>query len=1175
MIDIDTTSDEIHTDYFSNEFSEFTHSLRQGFQWGVYHEKPVCQVKWEHSLAKAIASLADDAISESSTSSKSSKSASPPRVDFRPHITDQLSGMSLLIDTGASASIWPRSNTNQGSTSPPLKAVNGTTIRTFGQNHRTVLLNNRHFTHKFIIADIQTPIIGWDFLAKFHLDLRWRGDKCTLVGNKMRAQLSLEGVQTHLFSLSATTDLLADVPATYRALIQKYPQVLKPTFQKSPTHGIVHHIETGDAPPCHAKVRPIMPGSPKELGGKAALQELEQLGVIERVNPQDSNLWTTALHLVKKPDGSYRATGDYRPLNDKTHLCGYPLPNIQNFVGNLTGSSVFSKLDMIKAFYNIELSPESSKKTTMVTPWGAFQYRRLAMGLRNSAQSYQRWMDHIFRDIPGVFVYIDDILVHSRNHTEHEKIMDQVFKKLQENGLAISLPKCKFAANQVDFLGWTITSAGIKPIKKKLDAISRFPQPAKPKELLAFLGALNYYRKSLPRINNKSPAAILQPLYKAATDKTPGIKFMDVCKSANLAENYAEAKMMLSEAVQLNHPNPSAPLAITTDASLTCIGAVLEQYVNNAWTPLGFWSKTLKPNQTRWSTFKRELFAIHQGLRHFLPDFEGRPITVFCDHKPILGAFKSPSSMDYDPIARNQMVEIGFHTTDIKFVEGKSNFVADWLSRPPTGTAHDLSPDFVQTIAPDVQMPTINAIYAHTIDPVKMAADQDLCPQVAAHLQGHHPPAIRLQKCPFLNADLWCDTSTGQPRPLVPDVDNWRQKIFETFHNVRHLGKKATAKLISDRYYWPDLRPQVANMVQSCPDCQAVHKSVAIKPPMKPNPVTQPRFSELQLDIVGPMPVSEGHRYLFTIYDRTTRWISAVPMIEASATSCVNAFIRGWIQNFGLPKSLHSDNGTSFTSNLWKNFQSSFGLVVSYSPHYRPQAAGGVERQHKEIKSALKTALHRIGDTHGSRWMEVLPWTLLGRHTTFQPDINAAPSDLVFGGSLRIPGDLLTNAESVPIPELLDKIRRNVAKAPVTPVHHQTTPVRLPANLDSTTHVYVLDGKPSPLGPTYQGPFEIVEHLGDSCLKLRVGTLVNGTPRYEVQHWTRCKPAHGDITPAQRPQRGRKPSPSLKVMKTPKRVNDLSIRPTPQTPKGITTTRVLRSSMRPIGPMSYADAVKS
>ena len=166
-----------------------------------------------------------------------------------------------------------------------------------------------------------------------------------------------------------------------------------------------------------------MPGSPKYIQAEKDLKKLVEMGIIKPVNPSDSNIWTSALHLAPKPDGTFRVCGDFRELNDKTIMDGFPLPNIRTFMGQIRGSKVFSKVDLVKAFHQIPLDPASQAKSTIVTPWGAFQFSRLPMGLKNSAQSFQRLMTHILGDVPGLFCYLDDVLVYSRSEEEHMKTL--------------------------------------------------------------------------------------------------------------------------------------------------------------------------------------------------------------------------------------------------------------------------------------------------------------------------------------------------------------------------------------------------------------------------------------------------------------------------------------------------------------------------------------------------------------------------------------------------------------------------------------------------------------------------------------------------------------------------------------------------------------------------------
>ena len=185
------------------------------------------------------------------------------------------------------------------------------------------------------------------------------------------------------------------------------------------------------------------------------------------------------------------------------------------------------------------------------------------MGMANSAQAFQRLVESVVGDLPDTFCYLDDLLVFSKSQEEHLHTLDILFKKLSDAGLTLALDKCKFGVDKIDYLGYTITKDGLTPIKKKVDALQNFPAPTKQKEVLAFLGALNYYRSSLPKLSasesadksvqeTRSPAAVLDPLYKLATCKIEKKKdqFQKIWNSSEKVRNaFQDAKMLLQKAI--------------------------------------------------------------------------------------------------------------------------------------------------------------------------------------------------------------------------------------------------------------------------------------------------------------------------------------------------------------------------------------------------------------------------------------------------------------------------------------------------------------------------------------------------------------------------------------------------------------------------------------------------
>ena len=1148
-------TEQIYTNFDNNEFAEILH--KRANVWGSHGSKPRSQTRWEIQLSKTIAAIADTPL------------LPEVEMDIRPKLYCTRAKRWILIDSGASKSLWPNSDYPDAKIDPStsLKAVNNSIIPTYGVKNIIVKSGNYQFTHSFTLAPVSEVILGWDYLTSARLDLGWSGNKCCLKkGSEVKAWLQLSKAPVSILNLAPIATSApapnehSHIPSAYFNLIKKYPNLTKLHFKKKvPSHNVIHHIDTGNHSPCHAKVRKIMKGTPKyELGKKATL-ELEELGVIERIKPGDPVLWTTALHLQPKTDGTLRACGDFRPLNDCTALDGYPLPSLKHFTEAIAGSTIFSKLDLLKAFHLVPLDEQSSQKTTIVSSFGTFRFRRLAMGLKNACQSFQKLVEYVLAGIENVFIYIDDLLIYSKNEEEHKKTLEEVMKKLSDNDLTVSLAKCVFGAPSVDFLGYRVDAEGIIPLPKKTSAIANFPRPQKPKQLLAFLGAVNFYRRSLPSQNGRSAAEIMQPLYSAATVKTPGIKFVDYWQKNNLDEHFNNTKNLIMSATKLIHPDPAAPIALTCDASKFGVGAVLETFIAGAWRPLGFYSKHIPPHQHKLSTFRRELMAIHLAMRHFREETSGKHVVIFTDHRPLVSAFRNPTTCQ-DPIATNQINEVAMFTNDVRYVEGRSNIVADCLSRPsdvPLGEVHrlpdadycaaynDFNPDAlgfpherenidaptsVELRAPyNVAAAQENfgqnenkAVAFETINHQALAEAQNSCPEVAHHLQGHHPAAVNVKKVEF-SPGLWlvCDMSTQKARPLVPN--SFRKTIFNMYHQVRHPGPAPTLIKMERSYYWQGMKQDVAKWIKECIPCNLCKPKRTIQPPISHRPVAKKRFSQVQIDIVGPLPISNNFRYILTALCRTSRWLEAYPMTEATSKACADAFLAGWVPTFGLPSFVSSDNGPSFVSAVWKDLQEALGTVISYSPPLHPQSLGALERQHRDLKLGIKTTLLQMANTHQSLWSQALPWVLLSRRTDYQPDLGACPAELVLGQVPRVPGDLVENEEGPAISDLLEKLRQNAAREPVQTSHHKKAPVFMPKEVHSCDRVWVKKGNPPILGPIYEGPYGIEKRLGQSCLLIRAGSWSDGQPRFETVHWNNCWPAPPEIPLSTRAKRGRKP----------------------------------------------------
>ena len=727
------------------------------------------------------------------------------------------------------------------------------------------------------------------------------------------------------------------------------------------------------------------------------------------------------------------------------------MPLITDILTKLNKKTVFSKIDLAKAFHQIPVNPDDICKTAVITPFGLFEYLKMPFGLRNAAQSFQRHIDYVLRDLDFVRAYMDDILVFSQDVRSHADHLHAVFQRLNDNNLLINEKKCEYFSSEVKFLGHSISLDGIRTIPEKLDVIKSLPLPRTVTNLRSFLGAVNFYHKFIPMASS-----LLSPLSMLAVGpKLSIVPWTDISKTA-----FTNVKEALTNLITLKFYDPTLALQLTTDASDYAIGAVLQQVRNGIPEPLEFFSRTLNSAQKNYSTFDRELLAIHDSVKHFRNLLDGRTFSILTDHKPLVSLFTlhNPS-----PRQLRQTTFLSEFDFDISHVSGKDNVVADYLSR---GTVSTISRS---NIFSDTQL-----------------SEQPLTTSDISSFSS--PPQ------PFRG--YYIDNSIpGNPRPILPLC--LRRQAFDSIHSLHHPGIRATYQLLHIRYVWPKMRRDSKRWVLECVQCQQHKVSRHTKPQIMRFP-TGNRFEVLHMDIVGPLPMTEGKSYILTMIDRKTRWPEAVPLSNISASNVAKHLVQTWIACYGIPNHIITDQGTQFESSLFDSLSTSFGLKHIHTTTYHPQSNGLVERFHRSLKTSLRCL------SISASWTRSLPLVMLGWRNTLHGATGTTPSILLFGTGTTLPNDFFTKP-SKPSFEALDMARKHFLSADTNPSFgpKSSYTVYVPSSLKTSEYVWIQSQQVHHMNPRYIGPFKVVEFRNNNTV-----VIIRDDKPYTI-NIDKVKPAYG------------------------------------------------------------------
>lgn len=919
----------------------------------------------------------------------------------------------FLIDSGASHDYLSQSFSDKhnfktiASKSPIKVALADGSISEISQKSSNVKINIQGFGddiifHIFTLSPLYDAILGKPWLFRNNPAVDWRKNKIMIerngeifsllnltfspslypqldsanynvLTNRQMSKQPLDNIM--VVSIMDESEFLGEtsssLPEPVKDLLKQFQDVFPQDLPGLPiSRKVKHKIETvSENPIFKASYRM----SPKELIElKKQIDDLLGKGFIQ----VSSSPWGAPVLFAKKKDGSLRLCTDYRALNSVTIKNRYQIPRIDEILDSLHGAKVFSKIDLRSGYFQIAIEESDIPKTAFTTKFGHFEYKVMPFGLCNAPSTFMTLMNSIFHDIINVFVaiYLDDILIYSRNFDEHIQHLNVVFKRLRENKLYGKLSKCEFLKDSIHFLGHKISSEGIAVDQEKVQAVLKIPRPTKLNELLSFLGLVGYYRKFIPDFANHAYSLF------ALTKKDQEFKWREEHE-----QSFEKLKSLMVNAPVLQPPDFSIPFLVSTDASIKSVAGILSQDFGQGYQPVCYESHKLNLTEQNYPVHELEAYAIYYCFRQWRCYLEGSKVIVQTDHASLKYLM---SQKHLSRRLARWMEYLQQFDLEIQYKPGRENVAADALSR--LCVIDSEWPDYLFEFLSDGTIPE--------------------------NLDDEIKSKIRSESQNFtMENDVLYFTKDNCKIPYVPFI--YRADLISKYHkSLGHMSPRDLYQVLKRKIYWPNFKKDLFTWLRLCPNCQlsASDGINSSSEPLHPfSPV--PAFYRWGLDFIGKLPKSaNGNQYIIVAIDHTTKW-PVVKAVKSCDSETVANFLKSEIfLNYGCPMEIVTDRGAAFQEQTLRSYLDAMKVQHYLTSAYHPRSNGTTER----FNGLFGKILHKYCATNSPKnWENYIENALLACRVRAHRATGYSSFFLVYGADPRIPGDI-----SIPTLQELDEI---------------------------------------------------------------------------------------------------------------------------------------------------------
>ena len=716
---------------------------------------------------------------------------------------------------------------------------------------------------------------------------------------------------------------------------------------------------------------------------------------------------------ARKPGGGLRFCVDYRGLNAITIKNRYPLPLIRETLAQLSQAKYFTKLDVVAAFNRIRIKAGQEWMTAFNSRYGLFESLVMPFGLSNAPATFQAYINETLRPFLDIFctAYIDDVLVYSNDLASHKLHVQSVLQALEDAGLQLDVKKCEFDQTEVKYLGMIISTEGVRMDPDKVTAIMNWEEPINVKDIQAFLGFSNFYRRFI-----RGFSRIVRPLV-SLTKKDTKFNWTPACQEA-----FETLKSLFTSAPILRHFDPNKEVIVECDASDFVSSGILSQYdPEGTLHPVAFMSKKYDPAECNYEVYDKELLAIVRCFEDWRPELQGtaHQVTVITDHSN-LRYFMTTKQLSRRQVRWSEFLsQFDFI---IKAIPGKDNGKPDSLTRRSQDLPQSendarvrfqhqalLKPDNLdRSLQEEMERnPDLSELFAN----LSFEQEVALCPVILRDTEtepinhkltklfekGYENDPwwhkIRDEMCktegipyskdlPLSECTITDDRLYFQDRLYVPattkleaNSTNLRTFILQLAHDSvesGHPGRNKMYELIHRTYFWPQLSYDVKQFTRNCHSCMRNKTSrLRYQGILKPLPIPLQRWRDLSVDFVGPVQqTARGFDMIMVVVDRLSKDRHYTPTVSTmGAYELAMLFVRDVWKLHGLPDSIVSDRGSLFVSEFWKAVCCRLQIKLDLSTAYHYETDGQTENANSFMSQYIRQYVNFAQDN----WDEWLP----------------------------------------------------------------------------------------------------------------------------------------------------------------------------------------------------------